>query len=172
MKQGQKHTDESKKKISKAKKAKVKEEKVYEFDPTNLRIIKIYDFNLIPVSLYEQIRDNENPDLNIKLLCKFGNQLFGDGFTYLEALVDDDNVIQGFIWFTVNPVFNSILVDMVSLSKKYQGTGKLSPMVINRMKDLLVKYKFSKIVFATKTPEIFERHGVERSKSIIMEINK
>ena len=173
MKKGTKHTDEAKKKISRAKKVeKEVVEEVIEFDPSDLKFVMIYDFSLIPRHLLEQIKDNDNPNLNIDLLCKYGNQMFGGGFTFLEVLVDSDNIIRAFVWFTVSPVFNAIQVDMVSLEKKYQGTGKLSPIIINRMKDLMIKYKLSKIVFATKTPEIFEKHGVERSNSIIMEITK
>ena len=71
-----------------------------------LKWIRIYDFNLIPKYLFDQVKGLNFP---MKRVYEFGNDIAKNPFTLLYALADESHRIRGFLWASVNPLDQSIV---------------------------------------------------------------
>lgn len=138
-----------------------------ELDPETLKWIQTYDFNLIPKKLFDQINYDH---FRVDLLCEYSNNVFGPDnlFNMLYVFVDEEGIIQGFIWCYANIFMNAIIVNMLSVDKKYQGSHKLVPIVIKKLDEVAKRLnkvggEFNCIYADTKIPEIFEEHNVKET---------
>ena len=134
-----------------------------------LKFIRIYDFNLVPRYLMEQVKGGE---VNIDHVIAFGSNLAKDPLTLLYALADGQNRIKGFLWAAVDVFEECIHVNALSVDREYQDKPgvallKSAEFLKQQMEGSKLKRK---ITFATNRPRAFERVGFKRTELVNMEI--
>jgi len=129
----------------------------------------------IPRYLIDQVRDkNYDTDDFIKyqeLNCLVAdNQGFKvNPFNHLYALVDNGNLVKGFLWFVIEPLTKDLLVNTFSMDKEYWFGGYAMKKASDHIKDLMKKMKIKKCFWSTNYPKHSERQGFKRSRSVLME---
>jgi len=134
---------------------------------SELRPVKIYDFRLIPRYLFHQVKGG---NWDFESILGLNDAINATPFNFLFVFVDDDNIIKGFLWGTLNPVTLVFDAFVFSVDKKYQGGDVLECIkgfLTNLMNDLGIK----QTLFSTTRPKALEKAGFVRSKSILMEFN-
>ena len=139
---------------------------------TGLRFIPVNDFSLIPRGLVEQIKPRE---YNVERLYELGPEICRNPlnilgvFAPMDESAPDHGVVKGFLWAGVNPLDEKIHVYALSLARDRQGRG-----IMNEARNILEKIRVGKglkgITFSTTRPRAFEKLGISRSPSILMEV--
>ena len=140
-----------------------------------LRWVRVFSPIHIPKYLVEQVRDREFsvPDfykyqeLNCLVPGKEGPTL--NPFNHLYVLVNEGNIVKGFLWFVVDPLTKDIVINTFSMDKEHWGGGKAVKMLSDHVKEILKKLKLKKVYWITNYPKHSERHGFKRSRSVLME---
>jgi len=133
----------------------------------DLQFIRIFDFNLIPRALIEQI---EGSSYKPEKIYEFAVDIGTDPFTMLYCLADKDHKIRGFFWGTLNPINESLNIHMYSIEKEYQK-GKTFSKKFKEFIDKISEKSNITVYFLSSEPEakIFERIGAKKSKFTLME---
>jgi N-acetylglutamate synthase-like GNAT family acetyltransferase len=143
----------------------------------SLRWIRIFSIEYLPRYLVEQIRDRSyNVDQflefqKINLVVKENGELQLNPFNHLHVLVDKENVIKGFVWFTIEPLTKDIFIQNYSVDKEYWNKGTAVNKLTEKILEIHEKAGLNKIFWATKYPKHSMRYGFKRSKNILMEYN-
>ena len=133
---------------------------------SNLKQIRVFDFNLIPRYLFKQIKGS---DIDFDVLFKLNSMITSSPLAMIYVFADKDNIIKGFMWADVQPLTNSLSVHLLSINKEYYGTDVLKE--IKKLTDEIVKtLQMKKCTWSTTRPRAFEKAGFIRSKQILMEI--
>ena len=132
---------------------------------SGLKYIPINDFNLIPRYLIDQVKPK---DWETDRLYKFGPTITASPFTLLGVFVDNDSMVQGFMWSTVNPLDEKIHTHILSVSKEYQRKG-IAGEARNILKKTQKKLNLKGILFQTTRHKAFERLGWENTGMVTME---
>jgi len=132
----------------------------------NLRMIRIFDFNLIPRYLFEQIKGRQ---WDVDGFLKVAPGLSANPTTLLYVYADKDHVIQGFLWASVNIFTGNIDGQMLSLNKKYWGYGAV-PRAFEFLGKIRKTLKFNKVTFRTSRARAFTKYGAKPSASVVMEV--
>ena len=141
---------------------------------------RIYDFNLVPKYLLEQMPDK---DYDIDRIYQYGRIFVLSPFNFLFVMTDANYVIKGILWLTIDPVMEVMGINVFSVDKEYQSNGKESEarqLTYKFLKEEFpVKYSselaqvnvhLKPIILGTTTrPEAWEKAGFKRYKRIIME---
>ncbi len=135
-------------------------------DKWDLQFIRIYDFRLIPIRLYEQVKGLE---MDLDRLFLMGNTLTRSPLTMLYALSDPTHAIRGVLWASLDMLTDRCYVNIYSVDPDYQ-TAEQSPLlqVKKFLVDELAKIKatdgftFNKIFFDTSRPQVFEKAGLKK----------
>lgn len=141
----------------------------------DLRWVRVFSPIHIPKYLVEQVRDRDYtvPDfykyqeLNCLIDGKDGPTL--NPFNHLYVLVDEGNIVKGFLWFVVDPLSKDIIINTFSMDKEYWCSGKAVKKLSDHVKEILKKLKLKKVYWITNYPKHSERHGFKRSRSVLME---
>lgn len=128
----------------------------------NLEFLRIYDINLVPRYLFEQL---EHREWDVDRVYKASTLINSNPCTMLWALMNDNHEIKGVLWCNLNYLTDVIDCYVLSIDKEYQGQGKY----ILKTVELLKPFK-KKIKCITAMPEIFEKLGYKRTKYIYMEV--
>jgi len=133
--------------------------------PGELHFTRIFDFNLIPRPLIEQI-----PELpyTTEKLYDYAKAIGRDPFTLLYCLADKDHKIKGFFWGTICPLDESISVHLYSVEKGCQKGENFVRRCLAFLDELTNKVDVT-VRFSTLHPKAFERAGCIRSKFTSME---
>jgi len=143
-----------------------------------LRWVRIFSPVHIPKYLVEQVRDR---DYSVEEFFKYQelNCLIADNggytlnpFNHLYVLVDDQNIVKGFLWFVIDSLTKDMVINTFSMDKSYWGEGKAVKMLSEHVKEILKKLKLKKVYWITNYPKHSERHGFKRSKSVLMEFTE
>ena len=122
---------------------------------TGLEWIPIDDFYLIPPPLVEQI---EGRDYEVARLYELAPVIKSSSDCILGVFVDQQHVIQGFMWAGVNPLALNLTVYALSVYPAYQRRGIVAQahkILLTLVEELgLVGY-----TFYTKTPDRFQGVG-------------
>jgi len=140
-----------------------------------LRWVRVFSPVHIPKYLVEQIRDRDYEvedfykyqEINCLVQGKDGPTL--NPFNHLYVLVDDQNIVKGFLWFIIDPLSKDAVINTFSMDKEYWGQGKAVKRVGDHVKEIVKKLKLKKVYWITNYPKHSERHGFKRSKSVLME---
>jgi len=133
-----------------------------------LKFIRIFDFNLIPPSLVDQVKPKE---YETERLFQLGPHLVSSPFTLLFVLADKDHVIQGFLWAMLNALDQNLYGQVLSVSREYQDLkGTLLKQAVNHLVSLKKQIPFRKLYWITTRSEAFEKHGFKKSDRIMMEV--
>ncbi len=143
-----------------------------------LRWLRLFTGTLIPVYLVEQIakRDYEVKDLytyfeeNILRMSPDGptlNPIFN-----VWGLIDKENLVKGFLWFTIDPLSKDMVIQVYSVDPHYWGCKGAILKLATHMKDQRKKGKLKKVYWITKFPKHSLKYGFKPSKSVLMEYNE
>jgi hypothetical protein len=144
-------------------------------DIKELRWIRIFSPSHIPKYLVEQIakRDYSVDDLYTYLegsLLKQGPQgpTLNPTF-HVWALVDPQNLVKGFLWFTVDPLSKDMAIQAYSVDREYWGSKQAVEKLAKHMKEIRKNAKLKKIYWITAFPKHASKHGFVKSKNVLFE---
>ncbi len=140
-----------------------------------LRWIRVFTPSHIPTRLVEQVT---NRDYSVEDFFKYqeltclrqtpeGPTL--NPLSHLYVLADDENMTQGFLWFTVDPLAKDLVVQTYSVDKDYWGGGKAVAKLADHIKEIRKKANLNKVYWVTDYPKHSMRYGFKRSDSVLME---
>ena len=141
----------------------------------DLRWARVFTPIHIPKYLVEQIRDKEFSiddfykyhELNCTRNDEDGPKL--NPFSHLYVLIDQENLVKGFLWFVVDPLSKDLVIQNFSVDKEYWFKGKCVSKLAKHIKDIRKKGSLNKIYWITNYPKHSERYGFKRSKGVLME---
>jgi len=143
----------------------------------DLRWVRLWSSDLIPRYLFDQIakREYDIDDLYkyLQFNCLRRDQelpTLNPDF-HIEALVNKENVIMGFLWFTIEPLTKDIMIQIYSVDNHYWGTGAVEKLA-KHIKEIRKKCGLNKIFWITKFPKHSKKFGFVPSKSILMEYSE
>jgi len=134
----------------------------------DLKLVRTYDFSIIPRYLFEQIKGRR---LNVDKLYQFGGEIAQSPLTLLYVLVDENYVIKGFLWGAINPMTETLQVHYFSMDPEYQNHGQALVYVTYELLGKITKeLGLETIEWVTSRPRAFEKLGAKRSKFVLMEV--
>ena len=141
----------------------------------DLRWVRIFTPDHLPYYLVEQVRDRDYSvedffkyhQINCMVQTENGIKL--NPFSHLYVLADKENIVQGFLWFSVDPLSKDILIQTFSMNKDYWYKGQAVKKLAEHVKDIRKKGKLNKIYWITNYPAHSRRYGFRESKSVLME---
>ena len=153
----------------------LKKEKTDKKDIDKLKWIRVFSPVHIPKYLVEQVRDRDYSvedfykyqELHCLVQKKDGPTL--NPFNHLYVLADQENIVQGYLWFCIDSLSKDVLINTFSIDKAYWNQGKAVKKVSEHVKELLKKLKLKKVYWLTNYPKHSERYGFKRAKSVLME---
>lgn len=143
-----------------------------------LRWVRVFTPVHIPKYLVEQIKKK---DFSTEEFYKYQEQLClrqtPEGptlnpFSHLYVLANPENLTKGFLWFTVDPLSKSIVIQTYTVDKEYWGGGGSIKKLSDHIKEIRRKAKLNKIYWITDYPKHSQRHGFRMSKSVLMEYSE
>ncbi len=127
-----------------------------------VRIIQPDIIKGIPRYLFEQI-DEADPDM-IDRIYQFGTLSIANPSALIYALINDQHMIKGVLWATVNVIEGMLWVNIFSVDKEYQG-GSIKK-ATEFLSTLLKDSKIKRIECQTAKPKAYEKTGWKKSKQI------
>lgn len=136
----------------------------------DLKFVRVQDFRLIPRQLLENIKGGE---INIDRLLQFGDGVAKDPLALLYVLVDEANMVKGFLWAEIRVFEEKVYIVALSIDKEYQDmNGAVLKRTLDFIRSLLKDSQLKKTVnFATTRPNAFLKAGFKKTKLINMEID-
>lgn len=141
----------------------------------SLQFIRIFDPSHIPEYLVDQIKDKDFTTERFYVyqreVCtlKEEGSLVLNPYNLLFVLVDEDKVVQGFVWAVVDLLNGALCINNFSLNRFYWGKGK----AVKILKDWALKIKegakLNRIYWISKNSKYCEKYGFEKSKHILFE---
>jgi len=125
----------------------------------------VNDAKEIPAALIESIPDREYQVADFYSICTICLQ---DPLHLLFAMRNGSEEVKGLLWFNLNPLVGSIFVSAYAVDPEYRG-GSI-PYALELIRKYHERFHFKgKIAWATTQPELYEKHGMKRSKFVVME---
>lgn len=140
-----------------------------------LRWVRVFTPQHIPKSLVEQIKKR---DYTVEKFYQYQESIClkgsADGptlnpYSHLYVLANNDNLVKGFVWFTIDPLTNDLCIQTYSIEPEYWKEGGAVEKLVKFLKEIRSKGKLNKVYWVSDYPKHSERHGFKRSKSILME---
>jgi hypothetical protein len=146
-----------------------------DFNIDDLRWVRVFTPIHIPKQLIEQVRDRDYSvedfykyqEINCLRDSSEGTTL--NPFSHLYVLADKENLIRGFLWFTIDALSKDICIQTYSVEKNYWEPGKAVKKVTELLKEIKNKANLNKVYWITNYPKHSKRYGFKESKSILME---
>ena len=143
-----------------------------------LRWVRLFTSDHIPRYLVEQIakREYSVEDLytylegNLLRMTKDGptlNPLF-----HVWALVNPENLVKGFLWFTIDPLSKDMLIQVYSVDSHYWGSKQAVNKLADHMKSLRKGGGMKKIYWITRFPRHSKKYNLKPSDAILMVYNE
>lgn len=144
----------------------------------DLKWVRLFAPISIPKYLIEQIKHRDytvenffrHQELNCLIENESGPSL--NPFSHLYALVNEENLVKGVLWFVVDELSNNMIINIFSVDNEYWGGGHIMKKVTDHVKQLLKKLKLNKVYWMTRYPKHAERHGFTVSKDVLMEYSE
>lgn len=140
-----------------------------------VRLTEPEQFALIPLYLFEQVKDR---DFSVDRIKQFGPILLASPLTFLYILAEKEQLENGYapakgvLWLTINPFEETFYIELLSVDKECQSNnGSLLQGAVEFIK-MLPEYNQlnPKIIAVTKHPKALEKAGWVKSKNIRIEI--
>lgn len=144
----------------------------------NLRFVRIFDPIHIPVELVEQIRDRKFTVERFyeyqKIVCLSTTPegTFLNPLNLLFVIVNENNLVKGFLWAVVSPLSQDLVINTFSMHKDYWCKGEAVRLVEKKVKEIVKEAKLNNVFWITNYPKHSERFGFKRSKGVLMEYNQ
>lgn len=151
--------------------------KTKEVDFNKLKFIRIFDPGHIPVELIQQVRDRKY-DVekfyeyqSIVCVSKTEHGLIMNPLNLLFVIVNENKKVVGFLWCSVSPLSQDLVINTFSMTKDYWGKGEAVDLVTKKCKEILKESGLSRVYWITNYPKHSERYGFKRAKGVLMEFN-
>ena len=133
-----------------------------------LRFVRLFDFDIIPDYLIDQIKGRT---WDKEKLYKLGGFVASNPFTFVYALSDHEHKIKGFVWAMANLIDDCLYINACSIDKEYQKKRIIQTKVVPFLHRIRQELQLSKARALTTRPKAFEKmlEGVKRSKETIIE---
>jgi hypothetical protein len=142
----------------------------------NLKFVRLTEpaqFSLIPRRLFEQVKGTDNITERI---YQFGPVALASPLTFLYVLAEEKQLkdgyapVKGILWAEINPLNETLTINVLSLDKEYQGNGIVDKAYEEILKKIQQTERLKKMEMLTTRPEVYEKkHGWRRSDKIILE---
>lgn len=140
-----------------------------------LRWVRVFSPVHIPKYLVEQVRDRQYSvedffkyhEINCLMDSEKGPTL--NPFHHLYVLVDETNIVKGFLWFVIDALSKHVIINTFSMDKAYWGKGQAVKRLSDHVKEIINKLKLKKVFWITNYPKHSERYDFKRSRGILME---
>lgn len=147
-------------------------------DINDLRWVRLFSPINIPKTLIEQVRDRDFSvddfyhyhEINCLRDTEEGPCL--NPFSHLYALADKENIVRGFLWFTIDALTKDLCIQTYSVEKNYWEPGKAIKKVVEHLKEIKNKASLNKVYWITSYPKHSKKHGFKESKSVLMEYSE
>lgn len=144
----------------------------------DLKWVRVFTALHVPRYLVEQVRDRDfsvedfytYQDSICFMQSENGPKL--NPFSHLYVLVDQENLVKGFLWFVVDPLTKDLIIQTFSVDKEYWFKGKAVSKLAKHIKDIRKKASLNKVYWLTNYPKHSMRYGFRRSKAVLMEYNE
>jgi len=120
----------------------------------------------VPRSLLGQLPDNE---FDADRFYEFMSIALESPTQMLYLLLDDDNVVRGFLWCEINVLEKVMFVNTLSVDKELWGGGEMVKFAMEFLKGIFHNLKLNKAIWITDKPALFERFGFQISKQVLLE---
>lgn len=134
---------------------------------------RITDANLVPRILVEENKDrNYSVDkfyqmMNSTLVKPNGTI---DNSEFLNLILDeDDKVIIGYVWFSLNHLEEEIYINTISVMKEYRNAGEILNTVFHELKKAFLNTKFKVVRTCSTRIEWHKKNGFVPSKNVLLE---
>ncbi len=141
----------------------------------NLRWVRIFDPDHIPIKYVEQIKDRQFTVEKFytmqKMACieQVDGKMVLNPCNLLYVLTNEENIVKGFCWMVVDPLSDSLVINSFSMDNEYWGNGKSVRLLEAKAKEIQEGAKLERIYWITRCPKHSEKYGFKRSKHILME---
>lgn len=142
---------------------------VTEYDFETFQFVKLKIPSLIPYELVENVKGRV---FTPEEFYQYQNEHVNDPYNFLFALIDEDNIIQGFLWAVQEKLGKILYVNTLSISKDYWHKGKIMPKVCKFLDHLYDVLQPTKVQWATTNEKFFLKKGFKRSKIALMEYQR
>ena len=151
-------------------------------DVDALRWVRLITPVAVPRYLIDQIKfkDYTTDDFfkyqQLNCVIQDENGIHANPFNHLYALIDDENMIKGILWFVIDPLSKHMVINTYTVNKniwqkeplKSKSVSKLSEFV----KGIMKKLKIEKVYWITRYPKHSQKHGFKASKNVLMEYSE
>jgi len=120
----------------------------------------------IPRHLLEQL---PNKEFNPESFYTFMQVALQSPTQLLYLLMNDENVIKGFLWCEINLLEKVMFINILSVDKELWGAGEMVKFASDFLKELFDKLELNKALWITDRPALFENFGFKRSKEVLLE---
>lgn len=143
----------------------------------DLRWVRVFSPVHIPKYLVDQVKERDftvedfykYQEINCLRDSEKGPTL--NPFNHLYVLVDEENIVKGFMWFVIDPLSKDMIVHTFSIDNDYWGQPAMKK-ASDHIKYLMEKLKTKKTYWFSCYPKQLERCGFKKSKSILMEFKE
>lgn len=136
---------------------------------TGLKYVPTNKIDLIPRYLIGQVNGLE---FEVDRFYKLAKMIEGNPMNFIGLFVDSDNAVQGFMWSTYNPLADFMFVNILSVSKEYQGMGIANEAVGICRKILKNIGASQKIACKTTRHRAMARFGFKKAEYTYMELEE
>lgn len=133
-----------------------------------LKFVRLKIPRLIPIDLIENVKGRT---FTPEEFYRYQEMQIDNPFNYLQALIDENKKIHGYLWMEVNPLDISMFVNTFSVDKEYWGKGEAIAKAIEFLRDLKDRIKCPRCYWITTNEKFFKKHGFKKSNQILMEYN-
>lgn len=126
------------------------------------------DYREIPVEYVKQVKGLRWSYEKFEVMQEQGR---GHPCNLLYKLIDKkdpDQKIQGFLWAMMDPLSDSIVVQVLSVDKKLQGAGKIIPITRKFLEYIQREGKFKNVYWLADRHRAYKKYGGRYSKYSLM----
>lgn len=140
-----------------------------------MKFVRIFSGDLIPKQLVE---DNKDRNYSVEDFYNMLTTLLVDqngaanNTDQIYVIVDDiENIIIGYIWYTVNPLEKEIYLNTISVSKNRRQSGVVLDWVFKELRKRFKEDGFLVARTCSTRQEWHKRNGFVPSKNVLLELD-
>lgn len=137
-----------------------------------MEFVQFFTIKNIPKYLFRQIEGFSEEQINA--LYENHAAFEANPSNLLFTLIDDENIIKGFLWATVNSLENNLLVVAFTVDKQCQGDWhkKVSEFLLDYIEKNSQGRVKSELVALTSRPKAYERAGWKRHEKVYIKFER
>jgi N-acetylglutamate synthase-like GNAT family acetyltransferase len=87
----------------------------------------------------------------------------------LFVIANESNHVKGFLWCSISPLTNELVINSFSMHKDYWCKGGAVQLVESKVKELMKEINLNRVLWITNYPRHSEKFGFKRAKGVLME---